>query len=64
MTSLRFKYYHWTLALLGVVLNLGVSITAGWYIALTALAMALLIYKYVEFKGYVGMCDLIFSRSP
>uniref|UniRef100_X1Z3Q1 Amino acid permease/ SLC12A domain-containing protein n=1 Tax=Capitella teleta TaxID=283909 RepID=X1Z3Q1_CAPTE len=47
----RFKYYHWTLSLLGVVLNLALSFIAGWYFALAAFAVAAFIYKYVEYKG-------------
>ena len=47
----RFGYYHWTLSILGVVLNLGLSITAGWYYALSAFAIAGFIYIYVEYKG-------------
>ncbi|KAI0217772.1 Solute carrier family 12 member 6 [Lamellibrachia satsuma] len=47
----RFTYYHWSLSLLGVILNLGLSITAGWYYAITAFSIAAFIYKYVEYKG-------------
>ena len=47
----RFKYYHWTLSLLGVILNLALSFIAGWYYALSAFAVAAFIYKYVEYKG-------------
>lgn len=47
----RFKYYHWSLSVLGVVLNLALSIIAGWYYALAAFAVAAFVYKYVEYKG-------------
>jgi potassium/chloride transporter 4/5/6 len=47
----RFKYYHWTLSLLGVALNLALSFIAGWYYALAAFGVAAFIYKYVEYKG-------------
>lgn len=47
----RFKYYHWTLSLLGVALNLALSIMAGWYFALAAFGIGAFIYKYVEYKG-------------
>ena len=47
----RFKYYHWTLSLLGVFLNLALAFIAGWYFALAAFAVAAFIYKYVEYKG-------------
>ena len=49
----RFKYYHWTLSILGVCLNLALSIIAGWYYALGAFSIGAFIYKYVEFKGLV-----------
>ncbi|KAK2182014.1 hypothetical protein NP493_371g01043 [Ridgeia piscesae] len=47
----RFTYYHWSLSLLGVILNLGLSMTAGWYYAIAAFGIAAFIYKYVEYKG-------------
>lgn len=47
----RFKYYHWTLSLVGVFLNFTLSIIAGWYYALAAFAIAAFIYKYIEYKG-------------
>ena len=47
----RFTYYHWSLSLLGVLLNLGLSMTAGWYYAIAAFSIAAFIYKYVEYKG-------------
>ena len=47
----RFRYYHWTLSIVGVLLNLALSITAGWYFALSAFAIAAFIYKYIEYKG-------------
>jgi len=47
----RFRYYHWTLAVLGIILNLALSVIAGWYYALAAFAIAAFIYKYIEYKG-------------
>ena len=47
----RFKYYHWALSVLGVVLNIGLSFTAGWYIALAAFCLAFSIYTYIAIKG-------------
>ncbi len=57
----RFRYYHWSLSLLGVFLNLVLSIIAGWYYALSAFVIAAFIYKYVEYKGSVQ--PLIASRA-
>ena len=48
----RFRYYHWTLSIVGVLLNLALSITAGWYFALSAFGIAAFIYKYIEYKGW------------
>jgi len=49
----RFRYYHWTLSVAGIVLNFALSIIAGWYYALAAFAVAAFIYKYIEYKGSV-----------
>jgi solute carrier family 12 (potassium/chloride transporter), member 4/6 len=49
----RFKYYHWTLSVIGILLNFTLSIIAGWYYALSAFAIAAFIYKYIEYKGSV-----------
>ena len=51
----RFKYYHWSLSVIGVLLNFTLSIIAGWYYALSAFAIAAFIYKYIEYKGLVGV---------
>lgn len=47
----RFKYYHWTLSIVGVGLNFALCIIAGWYYALAAFAVAAFIYKYIQYKG-------------
>ena len=47
----RFRYYHWTLAVLGILLNFALSVIAGWYYALASFAIAAFIYKYIEYKG-------------
>ena len=39
-----------------VLLNLLLSITAGWYYTLTAFGIAAFIYKYVEYKGLRSAC--------
>lgn len=46
-----FKYYHWTLSLLGVGVCLAIMFMASWYFALLAVAIAAIIYKYIEYKG-------------
>ncbi|GFY59242.1 solute carrier family 12 member 6 [Trichonephila inaurata madagascariensis] len=47
----RFRCYHWTMSLLGVLLCLAVMFISSWYYALASMALAGLIYKYIEFMG-------------
>jgi len=47
----RFKYYHWSLSLLGVVMCVGVMFMSSWYFALIAMFIAGLVYKYIEYRG-------------
>ncbi|KAG8446574.1 hypothetical protein GDO86_014141 [Hymenochirus boettgeri] len=47
----RFKYYHWTLSLLGLSLCLSIMFICSWYYALVAMLIAGLIYKYIEYRG-------------
>lgn len=47
----RFKYYHWSLSLTGVVLCLVVMFLSSWYYALAAMAIAGIVYKYIEYRG-------------
>uniref|UniRef100_A0A2I9LPR0 Solute carrier family 12 member 4 n=1 Tax=Centruroides hentzi TaxID=88313 RepID=A0A2I9LPR0_9SCOR len=47
----RFRYYHWSLSLLGVALCLVVMFLSSWYYALAAMVIAGCIYKYIEYRG-------------
>ncbi|XP_030748646.1 solute carrier family 12 member 6 isoform X3 [Sitophilus oryzae] len=47
----RFKYYHWFLSFLGLSLCIAVMFMSSWYLALLALGMAGVIYKYIEYRG-------------
>ncbi|XP_053401754.1 solute carrier family 12 member 4-like isoform X2 [Mercenaria mercenaria] len=47
----RYRFYHWTLSLIGVGLCTTLMIISSWYYALVAFAMAGGIYKYIEYKG-------------
>ncbi|KAF8783120.1 Solute carrier family 12 member 4 like protein [Argiope bruennichi] len=47
----RFRCYHWSMSLLGVLLCLAVMFISSWYYALASMALAGLIYKYIEFRG-------------
>jgi potassium/chloride transporter 4/5/6 len=47
----RYKYYHWTLSLLGLFLCLLIMFIVRWYYAIVAIGLACCIYKYIEYKG-------------
>ncbi|GAB6021396.1 hypothetical protein CHUAL_004003 [Chamberlinius hualienensis] len=47
----RFKFYHWSLSLLGVALVLTIMFMTSWYYALIAMGLAGCIYKYIEYRG-------------
>lgn len=47
----RFQFYHWTLSLLGLALCITLMFISSWYYALTAICVAAIIYKYIEYKG-------------
>ncbi|XP_050314545.1 solute carrier family 12 member 6 isoform X3 [Anthonomus grandis grandis] len=47
----RFKYYHWVLSFLGLSLCIAVMFMTSWYLALLAMGMAGIIYKYIEYRG-------------
>lgn len=47
----RFRYYHWTTSLLGAIFCVVVMFIVSWYYALAALVIAVVIYKYIEYRG-------------
>ncbi|KAI4893243.1 hypothetical protein NFI96_024940 [Prochilodus magdalenae] len=47
----RFSYYHWTLSFLGMVICLALMFISSWYYAIVAMAIAGMIYKYIEYHG-------------
>ncbi|XP_018328608.1 solute carrier family 12 member 4 isoform X2 [Agrilus planipennis] len=47
----RFRYYHWSLSVLGLALCISVMFMTSWYYALIAMGMAGVIYKYIEYRG-------------
>ncbi|KAM7341781.1 solute carrier family 12 member kcc isoform 6-T8 [Cochliomyia hominivorax] len=47
----RFKFYHWSLSLIGLTLCISVMFMTSWYFALIAMGMAVVIYKYIEYRG-------------
>ncbi|XP_065827831.1 solute carrier family 12 member 6-like [Oscarella lobularis] len=47
----RFRYYHWVLSLTGVCLCVVLMFISSWYYALAAIALAIIVYKYIEYRG-------------
>ncbi|XP_023230852.1 solute carrier family 12 member 6-like [Centruroides sculpturatus] len=47
----RFKFYHWSLSLIGALLCLVVMFLSSWYYALSSMGIAGIIYKYIEYRG-------------
>lgn len=46
-----FHYYHWSTSALGALLCLILMLISSWIYAVCAIALAALIYYYVEYKG-------------
>jgi len=47
----RFRFYHWSLSLLGAALCVAVMFMSDWFYALIAIGLASVIYKYIEYRG-------------
>ncbi|PAV74313.1 hypothetical protein WR25_23562 [Diploscapter pachys] len=47
----RFKYYHWSLSMLGAFLCLFIMFSTHWDYSIIAILLCAGIYKYVEYKG-------------
>ncbi|VDK42737.1 unnamed protein product [Anisakis simplex] len=47
----RFRYYHWSLSLIGAVLCFFIMFSTHWDYAIVSCALCFIIYKYVEWKG-------------
>ncbi|CAD6195818.1 unnamed protein product [Caenorhabditis auriculariae] len=47
----RFKYFHWSLSLMGAFLCFFIMFASDYRLALVACAATAIIYKYVEWKG-------------
>lgn len=47
----RFRYYHWTLSSVAVVLCLAIMFISSWYYALVALLIAVVIHQYIAYRG-------------
>lgn len=49
----RYKYYHWSLSILGLSLCVTIMFIVKWYYAILSVGLAFCVYKYIEYKGYV-----------
>jgi hypothetical protein len=49
----RLRYYHWSLSISGGILCVVLMFIAESYFALIAWVMAISIYIYINFKGFV-----------
>uniref|UniRef100_A0A5S6QAR5 Amino acid permease/ SLC12A domain-containing protein n=1 Tax=Trichuris muris TaxID=70415 RepID=A0A5S6QAR5_TRIMR len=47
----RYRFYHWSLSLLGAVMCLFIMFSTHWYYALVVCILCATIYKYIEYKG-------------
>ncbi|XP_022130318.2 solute carrier family 12 member 4 isoform X1 [Pieris rapae] len=47
----RFKYYHWSLSIAGLVLCISIMFMTSWFYALIAMGLAGVVYKYIEYRG-------------
>ncbi|KFD56445.1 hypothetical protein M514_02549 [Trichuris suis] len=47
----RYRFYHWSLSLLGALLCLFIMFSTHWYYALVVCVLCATIYKYIEYKG-------------
>ncbi|KAJ4458242.1 Cation-chloride cotransporter [Paratrimastix pyriformis] len=47
----RFRWFHWSTALLAILLLVALMFMINWWVALIAWGCAFLIYKYIQYKG-------------
>ncbi|GLT64992.1 hypothetical protein SLA2020_374500 [Shorea laevis] len=50
----RWKFHHWSLSLLGAIINIVIMFLISWSFTIVSLALATLIYYYVSLKGKAG----------
>ncbi|KAI6229424.1 Amino acid permease-associated region domain containing protein [Aphelenchoides besseyi] len=46
-----FRYFHWSLSLIGAFLCVFVMFLSAWHLAIVALTIGAAVYKYIEFAG-------------
>uniref|UniRef100_A0A5S6Q8T5 Solute carrier family 12 member 6 n=1 Tax=Trichuris muris TaxID=70415 RepID=A0A5S6Q8T5_TRIMR len=47
----RFRFYHWSLSVLGALLSLFIMFSTEWYYSILVLLLFAFLYKYIEYKG-------------
>ncbi|KRY33048.1 Solute carrier family 12 member 6 [Trichinella spiralis] len=47
----RFRFYHWSLSVLGALLSLFIMFSTEWYYSILVLLFFAFLYKYIEYKG-------------
>ncbi|CAF4895253.1 unnamed protein product, partial [Rotaria magnacalcarata] len=47
----RFRLYHWSLSLLGVIVCIAIMLISSWYIALISLVVGAIVYIYIWYTG-------------
>ncbi|CAM4755083.1 unnamed protein product [Rotaria magnacalcarata] len=47
----RFRFYHWSLSLLGVIVCIAIMLISSWYIALISLVVGAIVYIYIWYTG-------------
>ncbi|KAJ3106964.1 hypothetical protein HDU97_005245 [Phlyctochytrium planicorne] len=45
------KYYHWTLSLMGAIMALAFGFIISWIVSICALVAMILLFKYIEYNG-------------
>ncbi|CAF3542987.1 unnamed protein product, partial [Adineta steineri] len=47
----RFRFYHWVLSFVGVVVCISIMLISSWYLALITLTIGIIVYLYIWYAG-------------
>uniref|UniRef100_A0A5S6QB19 Amino acid permease/ SLC12A domain-containing protein n=1 Tax=Trichuris muris TaxID=70415 RepID=A0A5S6QB19_TRIMR len=47
----RFRFYHWTLSLIGACLSFFIMVATHWEYAIAVIIMCFVIHRYIEYRG-------------
>lgn len=56
------RFTHRALSFLGMSMCLALMFISSWYYAIVAMGIAGMIYKYIEYQGYVN--TFLWNRCP